>query len=186
MIIPYLHRLGGWRNPTVIVGIVISLIMLALGGFLYMRTEGEEVSPLESQLSASLEQTNPAVMETSVQGEPMVISNGQENKPFIMAMIPGDAVLENGSYQITAGAKLHVRIRAINVENGMLYYKPMDSKQKGLIESEKVGELLPSDLPGEYEVEFGVQKDTSGLLIALMKGKDGQEVQLSVNVTAQR
>jgi hypothetical protein len=185
MIIPHLHRLQTLKNPTVIVGILISLIVLSLGVFLYMMTEGdEEASSLASQTQST--SSSLAILEASVQGEPMMISEGQEHKPFIMALIPGSATLEDGIYKSDAGTKLRVRVRAINVENGVLYFKPTGSKEVQVQESEKVGDLVPSELPGEYEAFFDIKDDTSGILVALMKGKDGQEVRLSVNVATRR
>lgn len=185
MIFMHLRKLGKFTNSTIIVGIVISLIVLSLGAFLYMRSEGEDVSPLDSDANASVDSA-PSILEASVQGEPMVISDGQDSKPFIMALIPGDAVLENGVYSAPIGSKLRIRVRAINVENGVLYYRPNGSVGAELNKGQEIGVLKPSDIPGEYEVEFEVREDTSGLLVALMKGKDGQEVQLSVNVAVMR
>lgn len=164
-----------------IVGVVISAIVLALGAFLYMRSEGEDVSSLSS-VSSTASLSNPQVVEASVQGEPMVVSDAQGSKPFIMAIIPGDLQLEDGAYRAKTGSKINVRVRSLNVENGVLYFKTKDSKDQSVQESEKLGDLVPSDLPGEYELPFEFKKDTAGLLIAVMKGKDGQEVQLSVNV----
>lgn len=126
-----------------------------------------------------------SVLEAQVQGEPMVVSSGQENKPFILAIIPGDAVLDGGSYRAPAGSTLQVRIRAVNTDGGTLYFKSKDSKQIEVQESEKVGDLSSSaDLPGEYVAPFELKKDMSGLLVAVMTGKDGQTAQLSVNVAS--
>lgn len=169
------------KSPTLIVGVVISLIVLALGAFLYMKSE-EDVNPL--QTSKSGQSVSSTVMEAAVQGEPMVVSDGQGDKPFIMAIIPGEAVLEGGSYRISPST-LRVRVRAVNVTGGSLYFKPASSKQIEVQSDEKIGDLTPSsDLPGEYELPFELKKDMSGLLIAVMKGNNGQEVQLSVNVAA--
>jgi hypothetical protein len=171
------------KQVPMIVGIVISLIVLALGTFLYMRSEGGDVSELSKQQKGATT-TTPSVIETSVQGEPMVVSDGQGTKPFIMAIIPGDAVLDGGAYRTSVG-KMNVRVRAINVESGILYFKPSTSKQIDVQPDEKVGDLQPSkDLPGEYVLPFELKKGMSGLLIAVMKGKDGQEIQLSVNVAS--
>lgn len=185
MIFFHLLRLNRLKNPTIMVGVVISMIVLALGAFLYMRSEGEDIGLVqnpESNNSTSSSQ----IIEAQVQGDPMVVSDGQGNKPFIMAIVPGEAQMEQGAYQLQSGTKLRVLVRAINVENGTLYFKPSDSKELTIQENEKIADLTPSDLPGEYMTTIDVKKDMAGLLIAVMKGKDGQEVQLSVNVATER
>lgn len=182
MIFFHLLRTNRLKNPTILVGVVISMIVLALGAFLYMRTEGENVGSLQSPESKNSTSSS-QIIEAQVQGEPMVVSDGQGNKPFIMAIVPGDAQMEEGAYQLGSGTKLRVLVRAINVENGTLYFKPSSSKELTVQENEQISDLTPSDLPGEYIAVIDVKKDMAGLLIAVMKGKDGQEVQLSVNVS---
>lgn len=180
------------KDPKWIVGIVISLIVLAMGAFLYMHTEGDDHTGLDDQSdqqvasSTTSGSSSSSVTEVSVQGEPMTVSDGQDNKPFIMAIIPEKMDLIDGAYRAAAGSTIRVRVRAINVVNGTLYYKSKDSKQVDVQQSEKVSDLKPSDLPGEYETTFKVDKNTAGLLVAVMKGTDGQEVQLSVNVASKR
>jgi len=174
------------KDPKWIIGVIISLIVLAMGAFLYMRSEGDDHTGLDDQLVSQTTSSSPSVVQASEQGDPMVVSDGQGNKPFIMAIIPEKMDLIDGAYRATAGSVIRVRVRAINVVNGTLYFKSKDSKQVDVQESEKVSDLQPSDLPGEYEASFTVQKDTAGLLVAVMKGADGQEVQLSVNVASKR
>lgn len=163
------------------IGIVISIIVLALGLFLYMQNEGEDVGVVKEGTGA----TSSILAVADVQGEPMVVAGDQGQQPFILAIIPGDAVLDGGSYRAPVGSILQIRARVMNAEGGVLYFKPKDSKQIEVQESEKIGELVSSaDLPGEYVAPFEVKKDMSGLLIVVMHGKDGQTAQLSVNVAS--
>jgi hypothetical protein len=100
---------------------------------------------------------------------------------FIKAIIPGDATLKDGAYRMKVDSKLDVRVQTINATGGVLYFKSSENESE-----EKIADLQPSDVSGEYQAAFEVKKDMSGLLIAVMKGNNGQEAQVSVNVAAER
>jgi hypothetical protein len=166
------------KDPKWIIGVLISCIVLAMGAFLYLQTEGDDVSGIDRFSSAS---GTGSIAEVTVEGDPLTVSQGEGNALFIKAIIPGDATLKDGAYRMKVDSKLDVRVQTINATGGVLYFKSSENESE-----EKIADLQPSDLSGEYQAAFEVKKDMSGLLIAVMKGNNGQEAQVSVNVAAER
>lgn len=110
----------------------------------------------------------------------------ESKKSFIFSLIPDGAELEGGIYKAAAGTTLHVKVEAVNVVGGGLYYMPITSNTStSITEKDKVATLSPSkDKQNIYEANFTVQKKMLGQLFARMVGKDGQTVSIPVTVGA--
>jgi hypothetical protein len=127
-------------------------------------------------------------------GMKCVISEGQSEgrceqmvpntRPFIMSVIPEDMELENGAYRANPGTEIIVRVHAMNVEEGEIYLKPLWVSHSGVMEDEKVGDLMETDTLDEYTASFIVEEDLGASLIAVMRNADGQEASVSINVAA--
>lgn len=107
-------------------------------------------------------------------------------KPFIMAVIPQAMELVSGMYQAKPGTTIPVTVRATGVTGGALYLKPSTASHTGVLPEEKVSDLTASGVQNEYRGTFKVSKHLGGELIAVMTGKDGQEITLGVTVGAQQ
>lgn len=106
-------------------------------------------------------------------------------RPFIMSVIPEGMKLVRGAYQAEPGTEVTVRVNAVNVMGGDLYLKPLWASHSGVQPEEKISELTKSeDDPNEYMGSFIVDERLGASLIAIMQGKDGQNVEVSVNVAA--
>jgi hypothetical protein len=106
-------------------------------------------------------------------------------KPFIMAIIPDMMKLISGMYQAKEGTKVPVTVRATGVTGGALYLRPLTASHTGVLPGEKISDLAASDVQNEYKGSFTVSKHLGAELIAVMQGKDGQEITLGVTVGAQ-
>lgn len=113
---------------------------------------------------------------------PVVVST----KPFIMSVEPEGMDLIKGAYQADPGTEITVRVRAVNVEGGDLYLKPLFVSHSGVLPDEKVSGLERQGDSSEYIGSFIVNEDLGASLIAVMRGEDGQDVQVSINVSATR
>lgn len=107
-----------------------------------------------------------------------------ESRPFIMSVIPEEMELVGGSYRAAPGTEVTVRVRAVNVAGGDLYLKPLTASHSGVMPEEKISPLTPAEMPNEYKGSFTVPEFLGADLIAVMEGRDGQEVDVSINVSS--
>ncbi len=105
-------------------------------------------------------------------------------RPFIMSVIPEGMELDEGAYKAEPGTEVNVLVRAVNVDEGEIYLKPLWVSHSGVLEDEKVSELVETDTPNEYMASFTVEEELGASLIAIMRNEDGQEAQVSINVAA--
>lgn len=105
-------------------------------------------------------------------------------RPFIMSVIPEGMELISGAYQADPGTEVTVRVRAVNVEGGELYLKPLWVSHSGVLPDEKVSDLERQGESNEYIGTFTVDESLGASLIAVMSGEDGQDAQVSINVAA--
>lgn len=184
----------------IIVGSAITVILLLLGGFLYMQQEGEDPEDLTEEKTLSVEvqiikegeecgganaACGPGLTCTSPEtGKRTCVSIAPDGHPFIAAILPEGMTLESGAYRADAGKPIQVTVRAVNVTGGALYLKPVGSNDQEMRPEEKVADLTPRAVANEYEGMFALGDNMQGGLYVVMQAKDGQEVRLSVNVAA--
>lgn len=187
----------------IIVGSVICIILLFLGGFLYMQQEGESegLDPV-AKVEAPKQEDVRIVQEGEecggeniacgpglactdpADGKRMCVSISPDGHPFIAAILPEGMELEAGAYRADAGKPIQVTVRAVNVTGGALYLVPAGSDGAEAKPEERVANLAPRTIENEYEGMFALGDGMEGSLYAVMQGKNGQDVRLSVNVAA--
>ncbi|MBD3251615.1 hypothetical protein GF380_04155 [Candidatus Uhrbacteria bacterium] len=108
-----------------------------------------------------------------------------DTRPFIISVVPEGMELIKGSYQAPVGEEVTVKVRAVNVDTGELYLKPLWSSHSGVLPEEKIADLEETTEPNVYQARFTVEEKLLANLITIMEREDGQEAQLSINVAAQ-
>jgi hypothetical protein len=106
------------------------------------------------------------------------------SRPFIMSVVPEGMELISGAYKADPGTEITVRVRAVNVEGGELYLKPLWASHSGVMPEEKVSALERQGESNEYIGTFTVDEELGASLIAIMSDEDGQDAQVSINVAA--
>lgn len=105
------------------------------------------------------------------------LSNSREEKPIILTLMPQSLSLNGGTYETQMGVRVPIVVRAFLVSGGELFFQPKGGERisMGTLES------MPS--LGSFQGWFSYDKPAKGELIAVMHGKDGQDIDLSVTVS---